>query len=182
MLEAANKIAAELRDDGLTVKLDDRDGLKPGAKYYEWERKGVPLRIEIGPRDLESQTVMTKLRLAETDERGKPKKDVVPMEGIGLAVGKMLDDFQQALYDRALALREANTVTVDTWDEFRAVFADGQSKFVYAHWDGTTETELATKATIRCIPLEGEGPAPEPGKCIKTGQPSEQRVLFAKNY
>jgi prolyl-tRNA synthetase len=186
VLEAADKIAAELRDDGLTVELDDREGMKPGAKYYEWERKGVPLRIEIGPRDLESKTVMTKLRLAETDERGKPKKDVVPMEGIGLAVGKMLDDFQQALYDRALALREANTVSVDTWEEFEAVFADGQSKFVWAHWDGTTETEHAikdaTKATIRCIPLEGQGPAPEPGTCIKTGQPSAQRVLFAKNY
>ncbi len=186
VMEAAQRIAAELRDDGLSVELDDREGMKPGAKYYDWERKGVPLRIEIGPRDLESGTVMTKLRIAENDERGRPKKEIIPMQDIGLTVGKMLDDFQELLYQRALDLREANTHEVDTWDEFQAAFTGGKSSFIYAHWDGTSETELAikqaTKATIRCIPLEGEGPAPEAGKCIKTGQPSTRRVLFAKNY
>lgn len=182
----AHRLANELRADGLTVEVDDREGLKPGAKYYEWERKGVPLRLELGPRDLESKTVMSKLRVAEQDERGRPKKVSIPMEDIGVHVGKLLDEFQEFLYERALALREENTVEVDTWEEFEATFADGKSKFVYAHWDGTEATELAikdaTKATIRCIPLPGHGPAPEPGKCIKTGEPSAQRVLFARNY
>ena len=108
------------------------------------------------------------------------------MEGIGLQVGRILDEFQRSLFDAALRRREENTVLVDGWDDFEAAFADQASRFVYAHWDGTTETELAikeaTKATIRCVPLPGEGPAPEPGKCIKSGRPSRQRVLFAKNY
>jgi len=186
VMEAATSIAAELRDSGLTVELDDREGMKPGAKYYDWERKGVPLRIEIGPRDLASKSVMTKMRIADKDEKGRPKKEVIPMQDIAATVGKMLDDFQQFLLDRALAFREANTVSVDTWDDFTAVFANGASKFVWAHWDGTGETELAikeaTKATIRLIPFEGQGPAPEAGTCIKSGAPSAQRVLFAKNY
>ena len=180
VMEKAHAIAAELRDDGLVVEIDDREGMKPGAKYYDWERKGVPLRLELGPRDLESGTVMAKRRV--TDD-GKEK---LPMDGIGPAVGKLLDELQADLFQRALARREANTVSVDSWDDFAAVFADGGSKFVWAHWDGTTETELAikeaTKATVRCIPLDGEGPAPEPGTCIKTGAASAQRVLFAKNY
>jgi prolyl-tRNA synthetase len=186
VMEAATRIAGELRDSGLSVELDDREGMKPGAKYYDWERKGVPLRIEIGPRDLESKSVMTKMRIAEMGENGRPKKEVIPMQDIAVTVGKMLDDFQQFLFDRALAFREENTVSVDTWDEFTAAFADGGSKFVWAHWDGTGETELKikeeTKATIRLIPFEGEGPAPEDGMCIKSGAPSGQRVLFAKNY
>ena len=186
VMEAADRIAATLREDGLSVKVDDREGLKPGAKYYEWERKGVPVRLEIGPRDLESKSVMAKVRIAELDERGRPEKVSLPMEGISASVGKLLDDFQQKLFDDALARREANTITVDTWDDFTAAFADGQSKFVWAHWDGTGETEKAikeaTKATIRCIPLDGEGPAAEAGACVKTGAPSAQRVLFAKNY
>ena len=184
--DEAHRIADELRDDGLTVEIDDREGLKPGAKYYHWERMGVPLRLEIGPRDVAAGTVMAKRRLSELDERGRPVKEKLPMEDIGISVGKVLDEFQQHLLDRALAFREANTVTVDTWDEFQEVFAGGASKFVYAHWDGTDETELAikqeTKATIRLIPLPGEGPEPEPGSCIKTGKPSAQRVLYAKNY
>ena len=186
VMEAACRIAAELRDDGLAVELDDRDEMKPGAKYYEWERKGVPLRIEIGPRDLQSQSVMCKLRIAAADERGRPKKLTLPMADLGLSVGKLLDEFQDFLYQRALDLRAAGSTSLDTWEEFSAAFEDDRSGFVYAHWDGTAETELAikqeTRATIRCLPLEGHGPAPEPGKCIKTGQPSERRVLFAKNY
>ena len=179
VLEKAAALAAELRDDGLSVEVDDREGMKPGAKYYEWERKGVPLRLELGPRDLEAGTVMAKRRVAD----GKEK---LPMENLGVAVGQVLDELQRELFDRALARREASTVSVDTWDDFVSVFQGSGSEFVYAHWDGTTETELAvkaaTKATIRCIPLEGQGPAVEPGTCVKTGQPSAQRVLFAKNY
>ena len=186
VMEAADRIAAELRDDGLSVKVDDREGLKPGAKYYEWERKGVPLRLELGPRDLESQSVMAKLRLAEKDERGRPQKLSLPMDGLGVSVGKLLDEFQLKLFDDAVTRRDENTISVDTWDDFVDAFTDGQSRFVWAHWDGTGETEKAikdaTKATIRCLPLEGEGPESSPGECIKTGAPSAQRVLFAKNY
>jgi len=186
VLEAAGRIAAELRDDGLSVKVDDRDGIKPGAKYYEWERWGVPLRMEIGPRDLESGTVMVKRRIAPVGPDGKAKKESLRMEGLGVSIGKILDEFQSFLFERAKAYREANTTSVDSWAEFEKVFEGPASKFVWAHWDGTTETELAikdaTKATIRCIPLPGQGPAPEPGRCVKTGQPSAQRVLFSKNY
>jgi prolyl-tRNA synthetase len=184
--EAAHKIAAELRDDGLAVRVDDREGIKPGAKYYEWERKGVPVRIEIGPRDLEQSSVMIKRRIAPTTPEGKPMKETLKMADLGLSIGKVLDEFQHFLFDRAKAFREANTVSLDSWKEFEDVFAGEASKFAWCHWDGTTETELAikeaTKATVRCIPLAGQGPAAEPGKCIKTGKPSAQRVLFAKNY
>jgi len=186
VLEATQRIAAELRDDDLAVEVDDREGIKPGAKYYEWERKGVPLRLEIGPRDLESRTVLSKLRVAEPDERGRPKKESLPMQDLGVQVGLILDRFQRALYERAVALRESRTHTADTWEEFTACFEGQESSFVWAHWDGTAETEGAikeeTKATIRCIALPGQGPEPEPGKCIRTGAPSAQRVLFAKNY
>jgi len=186
VMEAADRIAAELRDDGLSVKVDDRDGLKPGAKYYEWERKGVPVRIELGPRDIADEAVMIKRRLCEVDEKGKPVKEKLPMKDLGVALGKILDELQQSLFDTALARREANTVHVDTWDDFVSVFEGSGSKFVYAHWDGTRETELAikneTKATIRCLPHAEDGPAAEPGTCVKTGAPSAQRVLFAKNY
>ena len=182
----ARELAEGLRDDGLTVEVDERDGMKPGAKYFYWERRGVPLRLEVGPRDIESGTVMAKRRISDLDEKGRPKKEKLSMENLGVEVGRVLDEFQQMLFDRALAFREANTVSVDTWDEFEKVFADGESKFVWAHWDGTTETEHAikeaTKATIRLIPYEGQGPAPEAGKCIKTGADSAQRVLFAKDY
>ena len=184
--EAAQKLAAELRDDGLVVKVDDRDGIKPGAKYYEWERKGVPIRIELGPRDLDAGTVMIKRRIAPVGPDGKAVKETLPMANLGVSIGKVLDEFQKFLYQRALQHREANTVSIDTWADFEKVFADDGSKFVWAHWDGTTETELAikeaTKATIRCIPLPGQGPAAAPGKCVKTGKPSAQRVLFSKNY
>ena len=182
VLEASDKLARELREDGLTVKVDDRDGLRPGEKYYEWERKGVPLRLEVGPRDVAGGTAMSKSRIA-TDPKAKEK---LPFEDIGLHVGRALDRIQGELFQRALAFREANTVSVDTWSDFQAVFEGQGSKLVYAHWDGTTETELAikeaTKATLRCIPLEGEGPPAEPGKCIKTGRASARPVLFSKNY
>jgi prolyl-tRNA synthetase len=186
VLEAAGKLAQDLRDDGLAVKVDDREGVKPGAKYYEWERKGVPLRIELGPRDLDAHTVMAKRRIAPAGPDGRPGKETLPMDGLGVAVGKVLDEFQAFLFARAQAFRESNTISVDSWSEFEQVFADQGSKFVWAHWDGTTETELAikeaTKATIRCLPLEGQSPAPSPGKCVKSGKLSARRVLFAKNY
>jgi prolyl-tRNA synthetase len=186
VLETAQRIAGELREDGLTVELDDRDDMRPGAKYFEWERKGVPVRLELGPRDLEGQSVMAKVRIAEADERGRPKKLKLPMQDLGVQVGKLLDDFQDLLFTRAKARLDDNTVQIDSWADFTDVFADGGSKFVYAHWDGTNETEAAikaeTKATIRCLPHPEDGPAAEPGTCVKTGAPSAQRVLFARNY
>jgi prolyl-tRNA synthetase len=154
--------------------------MKPGAKYYEWERKGVPLRLELGPRDIDSGEVMAKRRVAPD---GKEK---LPLQDIGVHVGRVLDEFQKFLYGRAQARCEEDTVTVDSWEEFEEVFADQKSTFCWAHWDGTSETELAikgaTKATIRCVPLTDDGPAPEQGVCVKSGKPSRQRVLFAKNY
>jgi len=175
--------AEQLRDDiaaaGVAVKLDDREGKRPGEKFYEWERKGVPIRIELGPRDLASGEVMTRLRVAEE----KVKR---PLDTLAADLPGVLDEYQKFLFDRAVAFRESNTVTIDTWDEFREVFAEGSSKFAWCHWDGTAETEKAvkdeTKVTVRCVPLEGQGPDPEPGKCIKTGEPSARRVLFAKAY
>jgi prolyl-tRNA synthetase len=181
VLEASQRVARELREDGLAVRLDDRDDKRPGEKYYEWEKKGVPLRLEVGPRDVASGSVMAKTRIGDAKAKHK-----VAFEGIGVAVGKLLDEMQSELFRRALAFREANTVSLDAWPDFERAFAEGSSKFVWAHWDGTTETELAikdaTKATIRCVPIAGQGPAPEPGRCVKTGRPSPQRVLFAKNY
>jgi prolyl-tRNA synthetase len=187
VLAVADRVAALLRDDGLVVKVDDRQELKPGAKYYEWEKKGVPVRLEIGPRDVDQGVVMAKLRIAPLDANGKPQKLALKLEGLGAEIGRLLDGFQKFLYQRALELRRANTVQVENWQDFQAVFAgENNSKFVWAHWDGTSETEAeikaATKATIRCIPLDGEGPAPEAGVCVKTGKPSARRVLFSKNY
>jgi prolyl-tRNA synthetase len=185
-VEAARRIAKELGDDGLSVKIDDRDNLRPGDKYYEWERKGVPVRVEIGPRDLESRSVMIKRRVAPVDANGKPVKEKLSMDGLGVALGKVLDEFQKFLFERALKFREANTIQVDNWKDFCDAFAGESSRFVYAHWDGTGETEKAikeaTKATIRCLPYPGQGPAAEPGVCVKSGKPSARRVLFAKNY
>jgi prolyl-tRNA synthetase len=187
VMNVADKVAKDLRDDGLVVKVDDREEVKPGAKYYEWERKGVPLRLEIGPRDVDQDVVMGKLRLSPVDANGKPQKMTLKLADLGAQIGKLLDDFQEMLFERALELRKSNTVSVDTWKEFADVFAgENNSKFVWAHWDGTGETEAAikaaTKATIRCIPLDGEGPTPEPGTCVKSGKSSARRVLFAKNY
>ena len=142
VLEASDRLARELRDDGLTVKLDDRDDKRPGEKYYEWERKGVPLRLEVGPRDVASGSAMAKSRI------GDPKaKEKLPFDGIGVSVAKMLDQMQSELFRRALAFRESNTVTLDTWYDFEAVFAGAGSKYAYAHWDGTTE-----RAGIRTRP------------------------------
>jgi prolyl-tRNA synthetase len=187
VMAVANRVAAELRDDGLSVKLDDRNELKPGAKYYEWERKGVPIRLEIGPRDVDQNVVMAKMRIAPTEANGKPQKLTLQLEGLSAQIGRLLDEFQKFLFQRALDLRTHNTVTIDNWSDFCGVFAgDNNSMFVWAHWDGTPETEqeikAATKATIRCIPIEGEGPAVEAGVCVKSGRPSAQRVLFSKNY
>ncbi len=177
----SEKIAAQLRDQQIRVKVDSREKESPGFKYNYWEMRGVPVRVEIGPRDLEAGTCVLARR--DTGE-----KQSVSLQSAANEAERMLFGMQQALYDAALAFREANTHRVDTWEEFEKLFSgDGGAGFAMAHWDGTTETEIAisekTKATIRCIPLVPLRPDDaEPGKCILTGKPSRQRVVFAKAY
>ncbi len=173
--EAGAALERELQDAGLSVVFDVRDH-KPGFKYFEWEQKGVPLRIELGPKDLEKQQVMVKGRLAEG-------KETWPRSEAAARVAAYMTSFQDELLLRARRFRDENTVRVDSYADFKEVFAEQNSKFVLAHWDGSAATEAQvkeeTKATIRCIPLD----APEEsGTCIVSGKPSAQRVLFAKAY
>ncbi|MEY2998712.1 MAG: hypothetical protein RLZZ02_521 [Bacteroidota bacterium] len=177
-LEAINAVASELVADfkkrGIRVKYDNRDTYKPGWKFNEYELKGVPVRIAIGPKDLEKGT-------AEVARRDTLTKSFLPMEGLTQAVETMLDTVQVELFERAKAHRDRSIHVVNSWDEFTAALDRGG--FVSAHWDGTPETEDQikdkTKATIRCIPLDN---ALEEGRCILTGQTSTQRVLFARAY
>jgi prolyl-tRNA synthetase len=160
---------------GVAVKLDDRDTHKPGWKFAEYEMKGVPLRMAIGPKDLENNTI-------ELARRDTKEKITVGMEGAAMVVQQLLAAIQENLYQRALAFKEAHTTKVDTFEEFKEVVAK-KGGFVLAHWDGTTETEkkiqTATKATIRCIPLDAPQ---EEGVCIYSGKPSQRRVVFAQAY
>ncbi|HSI03426.1 MAG TPA: proline--tRNA ligase [Myxococcota bacterium] len=173
--EHGEAITKELRAAGLSVVFDTRD-YKPGFKYFEWEQKGVPLRIEIGPKDIEKNAIAYKDRLAE-------KKDFRSREGLAAWATAFMDDFQKRLLERAKQRLADNTVSVDDWEAFKKVFEGQDSKFVMAHWDGTAETEARIKeelkVTIRCIPLDA--PA-EDGKCVLTGKPSKRRVLFSKSY
>jgi prolyl-tRNA synthetase len=160
---------------GISVKYDDRDTQKPGWKFTEYEFKGVPVRITIGPRDLEQGTV-------EVARRDTLEKEVFQMTDIETKVLHLLDQIQKNLYDKALAFRENSSYYVDSWDEFKEI-NETKGGFIYAHWDGSLETEERikeeTKATIRVIPLNNQM---EPGKCIYSGKPSIQRVVFAKAY
>lgn len=170
------EIKADLERVGIRVKLDDRDTQKPGFKFSEWELKGVPLRIAIGPRDLKNKTV-------ELARRDTLTKEFTPMEGLQDKVLNLLDEIQDSLFERALQFREENTYEADTWDEFKDII-ENKGGFVMAHWDGTSETENKikeeTKATIRSIPLDYD--SSKEGKCILTGKPSKGRVVFAKAY
>ncbi len=167
------KQALELR--GITVKFDDRDTYKPGWKFAEYELKGVPLRIAIGPRDLEQGTV-------ELARRDTMTKEVVQADTLAEYIPRLLEDIQKSIFEKALAFRAENTRTTDTYDEFKEIL-DNNGGFVLAHWDGTATTEARikeeTKATIRCIPLNAEK---ETGTCIYSGNPSDKRVIFARSY
>lgn len=167
-------LAEELRKRGFTVKIDDNDTKKPGWKFAEYEVKGVPVRLAVGARDLEAGTI-------EVARRDTLTKETISFEGAGAHIEALLDDIQQNIYNKALRYREEHTVTADTYDELKAALDDGN--FVLAHWDGTAETEALikeeTRATIRCVPFEGDK---TPGKCIRTGNPSACRVLFARAY
>jgi prolyl-tRNA synthetase len=171
----ANKIKEKMESIGLRVKYDDRDTFKPGWKFAEYEFKGVPVRLAIGPRDLENNTV-------EIARRDTLEKETLQIESIEIKIKNLLEQVQKKLYQKALAFRENNTFVVDTWDEFVDTI-ENKGGFVLAHWDGTTETEETikeeTKATIRTIPI---GAGMEDGICIYSGKPSKQRVVFARAY
>jgi prolyl-tRNA synthetase len=175
LTEAADKIAAALRAKGVRVKIDNDDQNRPGFKFAEYEMIGIPVRLGIGQRDLAANQV-------EVARRDTKEKSNVPLDNIADHVANLLDEIQQNLFDRAKAHREEHITKVDSWDAFVEVL-ENKGGFVYAHWDGTTETELdikeKTKATIRCIPLGWEE---EAGFCVLTGKASSRRVLFAKSY
>jgi len=164
-----------LKARGISVKYDDSDNRKPGWKFAEYELKGVPVRLAIGPRDLENGTV-------EVARRDTLEKMVKPFENIDAFIAGLLEEIQTNIYQKALVFRNKNIRKADSWDQFKQILAD-TGGFISAHWDGTAETEQKikeeTKATIRCIPLEGEA---ETGFCIYTGKPSARRVLFAVAY
>jgi prolyl-tRNA synthetase len=167
-------IIDELKALGISVKYDNSDNKKPGWKFAEYELKGVPVRLAMGARDLENGTV-------EVVRRDTLTKETRSTENICQFIQELLNDIQENIYKKAVDYRTAHTVTVDTYDEFKEKIEEGG--FILAHWDGTTETELKikedTKATIRCIPFDGDK---TPGKCMVTGKPSAQRVLMARAY
>jgi prolyl-tRNA synthetase len=188
VLEAANKLAAEVRElplrewlnyEPVTVKVDDREQYQPGFKFNEWELKGVPVRVELGPKDIAKGACV----LARRDLPGKEAKEMgVPLTKAAARVGEMLQAMQTALFEKARKYRDANTREVDSYDDFKKLIEE-PGGFLLAHWDGTRETEdriaADTKATIRCIPFNRKA---EAGKCMVTGKPSEGRVVFAKAY
>jgi prolyl-tRNA synthetase len=167
-------IVSGLKAMGISVKFDDADNKKPGWKFAEYELKGIPVRLAMGGRDLENNTI-------EVMRRDKLEKETISCDGIEEYVKNLLEDIQNNIYRKAYDYRETHTVSVNTYAEFKEKIEEGV--FILAHWDGTPETEeqikAETKATIRCIPLEGDK---TPGQCIVTGKPSMQRVLFARAY
>ncbi len=167
-------IVAKLKALGISVKYDDADNKKPGWKFAEYELKGVPVRLAMGGRDLENNTI-------EVMRRDTLEKETITCDGIEEYVKNLLEEIQTNIFKKVYDHREANTINVDTYEEFKEKIEDGV--FIMAHWDGTPETEELikneTKATIRCIPLAGDK---TPGKCMVTGKPSACRVLFARAY
>ena len=172
--EKVEPLVKELRAKGISVKYDDADNRRPGFKFADYEIKGVPVRLAIGQRDLEEGTV-------EIMRRDTLEKETVKFDGIVAEVERLLEDIQNNLFTKALKMRESKTVTVDSYEEFKEKIEEGG--FILAHWDGTPETEEKikeeTKATIRCIPFDGDK---TPGVCMVTGKPSAQRVVFARSY
>ena len=173
--ETVLKIKEELKAKGVSVKYDDSDKYRPGWKFNEYEFKGVPVRLAIGPRDLEQGTV-------EVTRRDTLEKSVMQIAGIADKISHLLEAIQSNLFTKALNYRSEMTFTADTWDEFCDII-ENKGGFVSAHWDGTTETEVAikeqTKATIRVIPLDDNC---EEGLCVYSGKPSKRRVVFARSY
>jgi prolyl-tRNA synthetase len=176
LLDAKGReLAGALKAAGVSVKFDDNDNNRPGFKFAEYELKGVPVRIAMGLRDLDNNSV-------EVARRDTKEKMTRPMDGLAVYLKDLLEEIQQAMYNKALAYRDEHITPADSLVEFERLL-DEKGGFILAHWDGTAETEEAikekTKATIRCIPLDA---VEEEGKCIFTGKPSRQRVLFARAY
>ena len=173
--EVADGLMQKLRAEGIRVKYDNRDTHKPGWKFNEYELKGVPVRIAIGPKDVEKGTV-------EIARRDTLEKEFISNDEVVEKVQVLMEDIQKNLYKKALDFRSENTTEVDSYDEFKRVL-DEKGGFILAHWDGTAATEEKvkneTKATIRCIPLDDND---EPGSCMVTGEPSARKVLFARAY
>ena len=172
--EKVELIVSELKKRGISVKYDNSQNKKPGWKFAEYELKGVPVRLAMGGRDLENGTI-------EVARRDTLTKETLPQEGIAGHIEKLLEDIQQNIFQKALDFRAKQTITVDSYEEFKEKIEEGG--FILAHWDGTAETEERikdeTKATIRCIPFDGDMTS---GKCMLTGKPSTQRVVFARSY
>lgn len=173
--EVANQLMKDLRAQGIRVKFDNRDTHKPGWKFNEYELKGVPVRIAIGPKDVENGTV-------EVARRDTMSKELVELDAAVATIVGLMDVIQKNLFDKALQFQKENTTEVSSYEEFKEVL-EKKGGFILAHWDGTAATEekvkAETKATIRCIPLEGKE---SPGTCMVTGKPSAGKVLFAKAY
>jgi len=176
VLENARKLRAELVDAGIRVKMDEREGSSPGFKFNDWEMRGVPLRLELGPKDVAKASVV----LARRDRPGKEGKSFVPQQGIGAAAAQMLEEIQKSLYDRALEFRKSNTAETADYGEFKKAVETG---FAFSWWCGSGDCEAKikeeTKATMRCIPLEQPGGS---GKCIYCGQPANEKAIFARAY
>ncbi|MDR3721552.1 MAG: proline--tRNA ligase [Candidatus Acidiferrales bacterium] len=176
VLENAQRLRRELVDAGIRVKMDEREGMSPGFKFNDWEMRGVPLRLELGPKDVAKGSVV----LARRDRPGKEGKSFVPQQGIAAAVAQTLEEIQKALYDRALEFRKANTAEPADYGEFKGAVEKG---FAFSWWCGGSDCEEKikeeTKATMRCIPLEQPGGS---GKCIFCGQPAADKAIFAKAY
>jgi prolyl-tRNA synthetase len=174
-MQAVEGFAADFKKAGIGFKIDDREQHSPGWKFNEWEKRGVPLRVEVGPKDLEKNQVV----LARRDNREKIQAS---QDGLAQTVLGMLDAIQKSLYGRALEFREKHTYRIDDFSKFPEIL-DGEGGFIWSHWCGSAECEeqvkAETKATIRNIPRES--PAEE-GKCIKCGGRSERRVIFARAY
>ncbi len=172
--KVANKMKEELSALGVSVKYDDRDTQKPGWKFAEYELKGVPVRIAIGPRDIENGTI-------ELARRDTLEKKVMPQEGIATYIKALLDEIQESIYQKALDFRKKSTHTVDSWDELVDVL-ENKGGFALAYWDGSIESEnriKETKATIRCLLKDDD---PNEGRCVVSGKPAKQRVVIAKAY
>ncbi len=173
--EKFDQLSKELAAKGISFKFDDDDNRRPGWKFAEYEAKGIPVRLAMGPRDLENGNV-------EVARRDNKTKEVIPFEGVADVIEGLMEEIQQNIYDRAVKFREEHTHVVDSYDEFK-LRLEAEGGFYLAHWDGTEETEEKikeeTKATIRCIPLERDE---EEGVCMVTGKPSKGRVIFAKAY
>jgi prolyl-tRNA synthetase len=173
--ETVNKIKTGLEAHGITVKYDNRDTHKPGFKFADYELKGIPVRLAIGPRDIENKTI-------EVARRDTLTKETIPVDSVIEYIPRLLNEIQDNILKKAIRFKEENTFYIDTWEDFISTL-DNTGGFIMAHWDGTAETEAKikeeTKATIRCIPFDSKE---EDGKCIYSGKPSKRRVVFARSY